>query len=57
MDDRYGRVESSTRAGNDLPTNYTVDNVESWLVVHAAAANAGKIVDPEADLFVQGFDW
>jgi len=33
-----------------------VDDIESWFMVHAAAANASKIVDPEADLFVQGFD-
>lgn len=58
MGDRYGKVESGTRASNDvrLLTNWTVDDIESWFMVHAAAANASKIVDPEADLFVQGFD-
>ena len=58
MGDRYENVESSTRTDNDvpLPTNWTVEAVKRWLMVHAAAANAGKTVDPEADLFAQGFD-
>jgi hypothetical protein len=58
MGDRYENVECSTRAGNDvpLPANWTVEAVKRWLMVHAAAANAGKTVDPEADLFAQGFD-
>ncbi|OJA12694.1 hypothetical protein AZE42_10100 [Rhizopogon vesiculosus] len=58
MDDRYETVENSTDAGTDvpLPLNWTVEYVKSWLMVHAAAANAGKAVDPETDLFAQGFD-
>jgi hypothetical protein len=58
MCDRYEKVESSTRAGIDvpLPMNWTVESVEHWLMVHAAAANADKTVDPETDLFAQGFD-
>jgi hypothetical protein len=58
MGDRYENVESSNKAGIDvpLPANWTVEDVKRWLMVHAAAANAGKTVDPEADLFAQGFD-
>ncbi|OAX33021.1 acetyl-CoA synthetase-like protein, partial [Rhizopogon vinicolor AM-OR11-026] len=54
----YETVENSTDAGTDvpLPLNWTVGDVKSWLMVHAAAANAGKAVDPETDLFAQGFD-
>jgi len=58
MGDRYEQVEGSTRAGIDvpLPTNWTAEDVESWLMVHAAAVNADRAVDPEADLFALGFD-
>ncbi|KAG1744621.1 putative aminoadipate reductase [Suillus paluster] len=54
----YEKVEGSTRAGIDvpLPTNWTADDVENWLMVHAAAVNADKSVDPDADFFAQGFD-
>jgi hypothetical protein len=55
---RYEKVEGSTRAGIDvpLPRSWTAEDVESWLMVHAAAANAGKTVDYHTDLFAQGFD-
>jgi len=58
MGDRYEKIESSTDAGIDvpLPRRWTVEHVESWLLVHAAAANAGKTVDCHIDLFAQGFD-
>ena len=58
MGDRYEKVEVSTGLGIDvsLPTNWTVEAVESWLMVHAGAVNAGKAVDPDADFFAQGFD-
>ncbi|OJA09504.1 hypothetical protein AZE42_10661 [Rhizopogon vesiculosus] len=54
----YETVESSTDAGIhvSLPSNWTVENVKSWLMVHAVAANASKAIDPETDLFAQGFD-
>jgi hypothetical protein len=56
--DRYEKVEDSTRAGIDvpLPTSWTAEDVEGWLEVHAAAVNADKAVEPDTDLFVQGFD-
>ncbi|OAX35330.1 acetyl-CoA synthetase-like protein [Rhizopogon vinicolor AM-OR11-026] len=54
----YEKVEGSTIAGVEvpLPRSWTVEAVESWLLVHAAAANAGKAVDCHTDLFAQGFD-
>ncbi|KAG1835183.1 putative aminoadipate reductase [Suillus variegatus] len=54
----YEKVEGSARAGIDvpLPTSWTAEDVEGWLKVHAAAVNADKEVDPDADLFTQGFD-
>ncbi|KAG2076565.1 putative aminoadipate reductase [Suillus decipiens] len=54
----YEKVGSSARAGVDvpLPTSWTAEDVEEWLKVHAAAVNADKAVDPDADLFAQGFD-
>ncbi|KAG1733502.1 putative aminoadipate reductase [Suillus lakei] len=47
IDALYEKVDGSTRAGIDvpLPTNWTADDVESWLIVHAAAT-----------FFAQGFD-
>jgi hypothetical protein len=55
---RYDKVESSTRAGIEvpLPTSWSAEHVESWLMVHAIAANSDKTVNPDADLFAQGFD-
>jgi thioester reductase-like protein len=54
----YEKVEGSTRAGIDvpLPTSWTPEDVEGWLSVHAAAVNDNKAVDPDTDLFSQGFD-
>ncbi|KAG2361461.1 putative aminoadipate reductase, partial [Suillus spraguei] len=54
----YETVEGSTRAGLDvpLPTSWTTEDVEEWFRVHAAAVNADKAVNPDADLFAQGFD-
>jgi hypothetical protein len=58
LGDRYAKVEGSTRAGIDvpLPTSWTAEDVESWLLVHAVAANGGNPVDGHTDLFAQGFD-
>ncbi|KAG1870690.1 putative aminoadipate reductase [Suillus subalutaceus] len=54
----YEKVEGSTRAGIDvpLPTSWTAEDIEKWLKIHAAAVNADKAVDPDTDLFAQGFD-
>ncbi|KAG1870691.1 putative aminoadipate reductase [Suillus subalutaceus] len=58
IDALYETVEGSAKAGIDvpLPTSWTAADVEEWLKVHAAAVNADKAVDPDADLFAQGFD-
>jgi hypothetical protein len=58
MGDRYETIEGSTRAGIDvpLPANWAVEEVESWLMIHATAVNAGKAVHPDTDFFSQGFD-
>lgn len=57
MSVRYDKVESG-RTGIDipLPTSWTMEDVESWLMLHAVSVNAGKAVDPGTDLFAQGFD-
>lgn len=57
MSVRYDKVESG-RTGIDipLPTSWTMEDVESWLMLHAVSVNAGKAVDPDTDLFAQGFD-
>ncbi|KAG2140138.1 putative aminoadipate reductase [Suillus clintonianus] len=54
----YEKVEGSARAGIDvpLPANWTAEDVEDWLTVHAVAVNADKAVDLDTDLFAQGFD-
>ncbi|KAG2050383.1 putative aminoadipate reductase [Suillus hirtellus] len=54
----YEKVAGSTRAGIDvpLPTSWTAEDVERWLMVYAAVVNADKEVDPDRDLFTQGFD-
>ncbi|KAG1835273.1 putative aminoadipate reductase [Suillus variegatus] len=54
----YETVEGSARAGIDvpLPTSWTAEDVKAWLKVHATAVNAEKAVDPDVDLFAQGFD-
>ncbi|KAG0691850.1 putative aminoadipate reductase [Suillus ampliporus] len=51
----YEKVEGSTRAGIDvpLPTNWIADDVENWLMVHAAAVNADKAVDPDTDFLLK----
>ncbi|KAI6017887.1 putative aminoadipate reductase [Pisolithus marmoratus] len=54
----YESVEASATAGMDvsLPSEWTTENVEDWLMVHAAAVNSNGPVNPGIDLFEQGFD-
>ncbi|KAI5999974.1 putative aminoadipate reductase [Pisolithus albus] len=58
IDALYESVEASATAGIDvpLPPEWTIPNVVDWLVVHATAVNSDEPVDPDADLFEQGFD-
>ncbi|KAG1819054.1 uncharacterized protein BJ212DRAFT_1567944 [Suillus subaureus] len=53
----YDKVEGGrTGIVVPLPTNWTVEDVESWLMLLAVSVNAGKAVDPDTDFFAQGFD-
>lgn len=54
----YESVEASITAGINvpLPSEWTIPNVVDWLVVHATAVNSDEPVDPDVDLFEQGFD-
>ncbi|KAI6156286.1 putative nonribosomal peptide synthetase [Pisolithus thermaeus] len=54
----YGTVEASATAGIEapLPSERATPNVEDWLVAHATAVNSDEFVDPDVDLFEQGFD-
>ncbi|KAI5992131.1 hypothetical protein EDD15DRAFT_2519217 [Pisolithus albus] len=58
IDALYESVEASATAGIDvpLPSEWTISNVVDWLVVHATAVNLDEPVDPDPDLFEQGFD-
>ncbi|KAI5982414.1 hypothetical protein EDD15DRAFT_2400508 [Pisolithus albus] len=58
IDVLYESVEASATAGIDvpLPSEWTISNVVDWLVVHATAVNSDEPVDPDPDLFEQGFD-
>ncbi|OAX38467.1 putative aminoadipate reductase [Rhizopogon vinicolor AM-OR11-026] len=54
----YETVEGSAKSGINvpLPRSWAAEDVEIWLLIHAAAANGGKAVDYHTDLFAQGFD-
>lgn len=51
-------MEASAKAGTDvpLPLTWSQIEVESWLLVHATAVNAGKPIEIDTDVFEQGFD-
>ncbi|KAI5990800.1 putative aminoadipate reductase [Pisolithus marmoratus] len=54
----YESVEASATAGIEvsLPSEWTAPEVQSWLMIHAAAVNSNEPVNPDMDLFEQGFD-
>ncbi|KAI6117048.1 hypothetical protein EDD16DRAFT_1708011 [Pisolithus croceorrhizus] len=58
IDALYESVEASATAGIEvpLPSEWTPPKIEVWLVIHATAVNSNKPVDPDVDLFDQGFD-
>ncbi|KAH0833866.1 putative nonribosomal peptide synthetase [Lanmaoa asiatica] len=58
IDALYASVAASAKAGIDipLPASWSRIGVESWLMVHATAVNAGKPVQVDVDVFEQGFD-
>ncbi|EGN93427.1 hypothetical protein SERLA73DRAFT_115874 [Serpula lacrymans var. lacrymans S7.3] len=51
-------VEAITSASSDveLPTDWSEEALVVWLGEHAARVNSGRKVDPEVDVFEQGFD-
>ncbi|TFY63083.1 hypothetical protein EVJ58_g3467 [Rhodofomes roseus] len=53
----YKTVEESSSAhGVAPPPSWDVKDVQSWLAEHAAGINDERVVDPDRDLFEQGFD-
>ena len=56
-DIRYKTVEDSTNAhGVPPPVSWDVQDVRNWLLQHATSVHGDQAVDPERDLFEQGFD-
>ncbi|EGN94883.1 hypothetical protein SERLA73DRAFT_162904 [Serpula lacrymans var. lacrymans S7.3] len=55
---RIGYVEASTTVNKDveLPKDWSEESLVVWLGEHAARVNSDKKVDPEVDVFEQGFD-
>ncbi|KAI6102822.1 putative aminoadipate reductase [Pisolithus sp. B1] len=58
IDALYESVEASATAGIEvlLPSEWTPPKIKDWLVIHATAVNSNEPVDPDVDLFDQGFD-
>ncbi|TFK46677.1 NAD(P)-binding protein [Heliocybe sulcata] len=53
----YEAVESSFKSENvDPPLSWTTGDLTPWLLANAEHINNGRKVDPDADLFEQGFD-
>ena len=55
---RYDSVEASATAGIEvpLPSEWTSPQVKDWLMLHSTAVNSETPVNPDVDLFEQGFD-
>ncbi|KAJ7052222.1 putative aminoadipate reductase [Mycena amicta] len=53
----YDTIEASGNAANDVapPVSWAAQDLEGWLLMHAGLLT-GKDLDPETDLFNQGFD-
>nr|F8P9P5.2 RecName: Full=Adenylate-forming reductase Nps11; AltName: Full=Benzoic acid reductase; AltName: Full=Nonribosomal peptide synthase-like enzyme 11; Short=NRPS-like [Serpula lacrymans var. lacrymans S7.9]ANX99775.1 benzoic acid reductase [Serpula lacrymans] len=58
IDALYDTVEASTTVNKDveLPKDWSEESLVVWLGEHAARVNSDKKVDPEVDVFEQGFD-
>ena len=54
----YDTVEASSAAPDGLvgPSAWTSEDLEKWLLEHAATISPIGRIDPHADLFAQGFD-
>lgn len=54
---RYETVENSSGIKDIMPPkSWTFEDVQDWLSEHSAAVNDGRPLDPNIDLFEQGFD-
>ncbi|KAH7886930.1 putative nonribosomal peptide synthetase [Phlebopus sp. FC_14] len=51
----YNAAEASSQ-GSTGPSTWTMDMLEPWLIELSSAISSGPSIDPNADLFVQGFD-
>lgn len=56
-DSRYQTLEDSTDArGISPPRSWCPEDVEDWLLSHAASLNEGVAPPPDSEIFLHGFD-
>lgn len=55
---RYETVDASSEAPDGLaaPSAWTTEGLEAWLLEHARIISSKSSIDPQADIFAQGFD-
>ena len=55
---RYETVDASSEGPEGLagPPAWTSSVLGEWLLEHARTISSNGVVDPQADLFAQGFD-
>ncbi|KAH7890598.1 acetyl-CoA synthetase-like protein [Phlebopus sp. FC_14] len=58
IDALYEIVEASSQLPHGMtgPSAWTAEALQGWLMEHAAAISSGRKIDPDTDLFAQGFD-
>ncbi|KIJ62360.1 hypothetical protein HYDPIDRAFT_114897 [Hydnomerulius pinastri MD-312] len=58
IDTLYNTVEASSQSPNGRagPSAWSGEELEEWLTEHASAISSGREIDPDDDLFAQGFD-
>ncbi|KAF9223056.1 putative nonribosomal peptide synthetase [Gyrodon lividus] len=58
IDVLYDAVEATFQSPNGLagPSTWTADFLEEWLTDHACTISRGHSINPDTDLFAQGFD-
>ncbi|KAF8840152.1 acetyl-CoA synthetase-like protein [Paxillus ammoniavirescens] len=58
IDALYNAVEATCQTPDDSagPSAWTSKVLEEWLMGHAAVVVSGRSINPDTDLFVQGFD-
>jgi nucleoside-diphosphate-sugar epimerase len=54
----YETVDASSEAPDGLaaPSAWTTEGLEAWLLEHARIISSKSSIDPQADIFAQGFD-